>query len=72
MAGPFCTPSCQRAVGVALATELHGPRPTLLRAATRNRYEVPLLSLAMVRDGVVETPSRTVVHGLPLIERWIT
>ena len=72
MAGPFCTPDGQRAVGVAVATVLQGPGPTLLRAATRNRYEVPLLSLAMVRDGVVETPSRTVVHGLPPIERWIT
>jgi hypothetical protein len=61
----------QRARGVARTTVLQGPCPTALRAATRNRYWVPLVSRATRYDRAVETPSTTVVHLTPSVERWM-
>jgi pimeloyl-ACP methyl ester carboxylesterase len=62
----------QRARGVARTVTLHRLWPTALRAATRNRYGVPLVSLRTRWARAVDTPSLIVVHVVPLIDRWIT
>ena len=59
--------------GTALTAGDHGPRPTMLRAATLNQYRVPLLNPVTVYHVAVEVPSLTPTQPVaPFGERWIT
>jgi hypothetical protein len=58
--------------GRAVTDALKAPVPAALRAATLNRYVTPLVSPVMVAVRDVDTPSETVVHVVPFVERWIT
>ena len=49
--------------GVARLIADQDPSPAGLRAATRKKYRVPLVSPVTVNWRAVDTPSLTVVHG---------
>ena len=57
------------ACGTAVTTLLYGPQPIALRAATRNRYDVPFVKADTIEMRFVDTPSLSDVQSTPFVER---